>query len=150
VLLINKIQNGFILGGGITDSISANAMLYKYDDNGKLLWSVQYGDTGFQSGYMSKETPDGNYILCGQDATDGTFGGNDFLFIKTDTSGNLIWHKTYGDSTTADLAYAITCTTDEGYVLAGEKMYSMFDYDMFLVKTDNIGNVQWERHIGGN
>ncbi len=148
---LNKINGGFILGGSRQDSLNADAALFNLDENGNLIWSQRYGDTSYQSGWMAKQTQHHGFVLCGQDGTDGTFGGTQILLIKTDSVGNLEWQKNYGDSNTAELAYAVIESSDGGFVLAGDKKYltNHGQYDIDLIKTDSMGNLAWEKIIGG-
>ncbi|MFN8153758.1 MAG: hypothetical protein U0Y08_05655 [Bacteroidia bacterium] len=42
-------------------------------------------------------------------------------------------------------------TTDGGYIIGGSSTNTTgFDFDYFIVKLDSIGNVQWQRMIGGS
>ena len=49
-----------------------------------------------------------------------------------------------------DIAYSITQTTDGGYAVAGfTNSYGAGGYDMYIVKINNSGTVQWSKTIGG-
>jgi hypothetical protein len=73
----------------------------------------------------------------------------DIFFIKTDANGNIIWAKTYG-GTNYDWAYSVQQTSDGGYIVAGiTASFGAGGYDIFLVKTDANGNLQWAKTYGG-
>ena len=59
------------------------------------------------------------------------------------------WNKTYG-GVQPDEAYALVQTSDNGYALAGRTFsFGAGGYDFWLVKTDGLGNVEWNKTYGG-
>jgi hypothetical protein len=76
-------------------------------------------------------------------------GNNDIILIKTDANGNIIWAKTYG-GTGYERAYSVQQTSDGGYILAGwTNSFGAGEREIFLIKTDAKGNVQWAKIYGG-
>jgi predicted aspartyl protease len=74
---------------------------------------------------------------------------------KVDANGNLIWRKTFGGSGT-DNVNAIRQARDGGFVIVGKTTSNdgLFTglkgfNDGFVAKTDQGGNLQWVRLIGG-
>ncbi len=61
----------------------------------------------------------------------------------------MMWNQTYGGNF-SELAYALIQTTDNGFALAGStRSYGAGMTDMWLVKTDSNGTIQWNRTYGG-
>jgi len=59
------------------------------------------------------------------------------------------WNKTYGGSGN-DYANALVQTSDGGYALAGQTdLFGAKSWDFWLVKTDSVGNEQWNKTYGG-
>ena len=59
------------------------------------------------------------------------------------------WNKTYG-GTGGEVARSIVLTTDGGYAITGNTFsYGAGSSDFWLVKTDSVGNVQWNKTYGG-
>ena len=94
------------------------------------------------------QTADGGYAMAGY--TGGGTVISDFWLVKVDSSGNMEWNKTYGGTDT-DYALSVVHTDDGGYAIAG--LTSSFDIgggDVWLVKTDSAGNIEWSRTYGGS
>jgi hypothetical protein len=59
------------------------------------------------------------------------------------------WNQHYG-GTEWDYAYAMVQTNDGGYALAGEtNSFGSGGFDFWLVKTDALGTMAWNRTFGG-
>ncbi len=81
-------------------------------------------------------------------------GQNDFWLFETDEFGNFLWGKTFGgseDDTPGSLAKAL----DGGYLMFGYTASNNGDvsgnhgsYDYWVVKTDSLGNISWQRCLG--
>ncbi len=59
-----------------------------------------------------------------------------------------IWNRTYGGEWD-DWAYSLVATPDGGYAMAGTRNFGSGDYEFWLVKTDALGNVEWNKTYGG-
>ncbi len=93
-------------------------------------------------------TSDGGYAIAGQTSSFGA-GSFDFWLIKVDGSGNMEWNRTYGGPG-VERAESLVMTSDGGYVIAGSKSsFGIDEDDVWLVKTDRYGNLEWNRTYGG-
>ncbi len=113
------------------------------------VWSKTYGGTGTDIGTGDTEpTIDGGYVVSGDTNSSGA-GGTDFWLFKTDSSGNMLWTKTYGgalDETCGDMCLV----GDGGFALAGNtRSFGAGGRDVYLVKTDSAGNMVWNKTYGG-
>lgn len=72
--------------------------------------------------------------------------------IKTDSKGNLIWEKTYGQVSYYQ-GLSVICTTDDGYAIGGYSFTPMkppnISGEPVIVKTDSAGNQEWIKNLGG-
>jgi hypothetical protein len=112
-------------------------------------WAKTFGGLKGDIGYSVQQTNDGGYIIAG--TTDSDYAGEiDALLIKTDSQGNKEWEKTFGGSK-EDSVRSVQQTIDGGYIVAGYTMpYSTILKDAWLIKTDSLGNKEWDKTFGGN
>ncbi len=113
-----------------------------------ISFAKTYGGTSYDYAYSVQQTSDGGYIVAGYTGSFGA-GGWDIFLIKTYANGNVQWAKTYG-GIDFDFAYSVQQTSDGGYIVAGDtRSFGAGYYDIFLIKTDANGNVQWAKTYGG-
>ncbi len=142
-------DGGYIILGDVSgQSRNTDIYLVKTDTLGKIEWDKRIGDTNIYWANDFKITHDKGYIIAGY--TDKVPGnGYDVLLIKTDSSGNVQWEKTYGGSDW-DLGYSVIEDKQHNYVIAGETFsYSFGGGDVYLIKADSVGDTLWTKHYGG-
>jgi hypothetical protein len=143
-------DGGYIVAGNrdIEDVCCSDIFLLKTDANGNIQWVKTYYIPDDNWSFSFQQTSDGGYILAGATTAFGP-GGGDALLIKTDSFGNIQWAKTYGGAS-IDWASSVQQTSDGGYILAGGTLsFGAGGYDIFLIKTDANGNIQWAKTYGG-
>jgi uncharacterized delta-60 repeat protein len=143
-------DGGYILAGGISTASAGlnDFFLIKTDANGNIIWDKAYGGTNYDYAHSVQQTSDGGYIVAGYTNSFGV-GTYDAFLIKTDANGNLQWAKTYG-GTNWDQAFSVQQTSDGGYIVAGlTRSFGAGLNDIFLIKTDANGNLQWAKTYGG-
>jgi hypothetical protein len=140
-------DGGYIIAGH-TESYgagSADVYLIKTDSFGDTLWTRTYGGTYADFGSSVAQTTDGGYIIAGHTESYGA-GSADVYLIKTDSFGDSLWTRTYGD-TGADYGNSVFQTSDGNYVIVGSGGNS----GVYLIKTDTLGDTIWTKtyHGGG-
>jgi predicted secreted protein len=148
-VVLQTSDGGFLITGSTTSygAGSNDAYLVKTDANGEMQWQKTYGGPLNESACVVCKTSDGGYaIMCTTNSYGA--GGNDFWLLKTDANGNLQWNNTYG-GTGVDNGYDVSQTADGGYALLGEtNSFGAGGYDVWVVKTDAAGNMQWNKTYG--
>jgi hypothetical protein len=133
-----------------------------------IQWAKRYGGSLAEEARCVQQTSDGGYIIAGRaQSNDGDVIGNDgitdYWIVKVDYLGNIQWQKTYGGAPAVEIAYCIRETIDGGYIVVGgagsfggdvsgihEPISSSVDMkDMWVVKLDNSGIIQWQKCLGG-
>ncbi|MEI8279410.1 MAG: T9SS type A sorting domain-containing protein, partial [Bacteroidota bacterium] len=143
-----------------------NAYIIKLDDTGGIQWQKLYGGSISEWANAIRPTSDGGYIVAGgATSTDGQVSINkgleDYWIFKITSIGTFQWGKTYGGND-ADYCYSVAPTPDGGYILAGCTLSTSGDItqflgsgqlgygDIWIVKVDDTGKLQWQRSYGGS
>ena len=113
-------------------------------------WIQTYGGIGLDGGDCVEQTSDGGFIIAGTTHS-FDFGGNgDVWVIKTDANGNELWNTSFGGGY-LDTGRNIQQTVDGGFIIMGTTMsYGAGDGDVWLIKTDSLGNELWNSTFGGS
>ena len=70
---------------------------YQFAQAPDTIWTNIFGGTDDEFGHFAEQTNDGGYILTGWTKSFGA-GLNDIWLIKTNSSGDTLWTKTFGGS----------------------------------------------------
>ncbi|HLC83067.1 MAG TPA: hypothetical protein VJI69_04490, partial [Bacteroidia bacterium] len=107
---------------------------------------------GLTSIGYSLEVDSSNFVIAGTTSISGA-GGQDVFVMKTDNDGNILWAKTIGGNKD-DIAYSIKKASDGGFIIVGSTASYVSvvgdNSNVYIIKMDAIGNVEWTRSIGGN
>ena len=151
--LVNTSDGGYAIAGNINGTAT---LLIKTDSKGSVQWSKTYEGLGCVHVHSMIQTSDGGYMLAGGTAANATANSNDWFcwVVKTDSSGNQDWSKTYSQPTTSEV-YSVIQTSDGGYALVGSATYgNPATYGdgtvALLVKTDSSGTLKWNQTYSGS
>ncbi|MBU0520597.1 hypothetical protein KJ564_16830, partial [bacterium] len=135
------IEGGLIVAG----KSSSNFDLIKTDESGNALWTQSFGNN-FDQGRFVQQTSDGGYIITGKTKL-SISDELDVLLIKTDETGNELWSRSFGGMNN-DYGYSVQQTSDGGYIIAGMTFSEEMVYDVYLIKTDESGYLEWDQTYG--
>lgn len=145
----------------------------KINKDGFIQWQKSLGGSDLDNLESICETTDGGCILGGHSfsnisgvKTENSKGEYDYWIVKLNSNGNIQWQKTFGGSKT-DKLNSIKQTADRGYIVAGisysgisgnktdacrDTVIQTFGRggDYWILKLDSIGNIKWQKTIGGN
>lgn len=139
---------------GFTESYSQgedDVYIIKLDANGDSLWTRTFGNQNSNFANDLIETQNGELVIVG---TTGSFplqgGGNrDIYVIKTDPDGNQLWTKTIGESNYKNWGNSICMNSENGFYISGNADITYYNlYDVYVTKTDSMGNYNWGKRIG--
>jgi hypothetical protein len=143
-------DEGYAVVGSTDYYASGNhseVLLFKTSTNGTVQFDKAFSGISNEAGYSIIKASDGNYAIVGY-RTSST-GNRDVYLIKTNTNGDMIWNKTYGDLGD-NTGNSLIQTTDGGYLVAGSTNSSgEGNSDFWAAKLDANGNMQWNKTYGG-
>lgn len=144
--------------------IITTLLVYSTTSAQLILWDKSFGGNASDILYEMTPTPDNGFILAG--ATHSSESGNlkvlgngnyDYCFWKLNHAGDIEWFKTFG-GTDKDLLQKVVLTTDGGFLLLGTSFSqksatkatkNFGESDVWILKLDPAGQVQWQTTIGG-
>jgi hypothetical protein len=133
-------DTGYILGG-ISDGVGI--WLVKTDAHGDTMWTRALGGSSFGD---VRRTNDGGYVIV------GCYYSVDLgraRLIKIDANGDTLWSRQYG-GTTGAWGYSVEQTAGGGFIVAAAvPSQGGGPSDVYLIKTDSVGDTLWTRTIGG-
>ena len=133
----------------------------RLDENGNQIWRRYFGGTNNDRSYDVIQTSTQDILMVGSSESDdfditNPKGSYDIWVVKTDLDGNLLWQKNFGGSS-IEIGYSVTETQDGNFVLAGDTRSSdgdisnpMGNSDFWMIKFDPLGNLIWEKTLGGS
>ncbi len=121
--------------------------LIKFDIEGNILWEKLHGDQNRQAPYDLINTNDGGYLISGWEQVSSNFTQG--YVLKLDSLGNEQWHKNYTTSEAGHSSVGFADQTiDGGFLFSGYTYHPQTDADMYIVKTDALGNILWDKNEG--
>ena len=139
-------------------------LISSYAQTPIIQWQKSLGGTDLDEAYSINISNANGFIITGySDSWDGdltnSHGGDDLWLVKLDTSANLSWQKSLG-GTESESGHLVLQTLDGGYIICGNTSSIDGDVtglhvdffhedDYWIVKTDNAGNIEWQKCLGG-
>ena len=172
--LVETSDGGFVLAGYSESDIGldkseaniggSDYWVVKLDSVGNQLWDRTLGGTGDEQPEAILELPNGtilvgglSFSLDGGNRTAPSRGLSDYWVVNLDADGTILWDKAYGGLNEDNLRDMIL-TQDGGVMLIGESysgatgeksQANIGERDIWMVKTDLLGNVLWNSSHGG-
>ena len=153
-----------ISGNKDEPSNSTDFWIVKLDESGNIQWQNTIG--GLAGDYPAQiiTTSDGGYLAggfsfsgIGRDKNKAQIGFADYWLIRLDSTGNIVWQNTIGGGN-YDYLFDLKETPDQTFVIAGysnsgisgdKTEASHGDYDFWVLKINDLGNIIWQKIIGG-
>lgn len=127
-------------GFAVLAYLGINATLIRTDSAGDTLWTRSLPPHDFCTILV---TMDGGLISTGATRA----ADRDFIAYRMDVQGDSVWSKTYPD--TLDQGhYAVVELDDGGFLLTGYTRTLNGSYDMYVLRTDILGDLIWTQTYG--
>ena len=138
-------DSGYIIAG----NTRSNAFVLKTGPTGSEQWNRTFGGKFSDNRAVSVlQTSDGGYLIAGSTST---YRDNspDIWLIKVSPQGQEQWNLTLEGTGYEEMVF-VQQTTDGGYIIIGNTdSYGVGSFDIWFVKIDSNGNMQWNNTFGG-
>jgi len=132
--LSESTDGGYVIGA----VLGYQTGIIKVDENGNEIYSSQF-NTGEQVEKVCsiEGTSDNGFIIFSENTHQRQLN-----LIKTNTSGQMVWLKQFGDDdVSTEIGGSASQTTDGGFIITGgTTRFNNGDYDILTIKTDPQGN----------
>jgi hypothetical protein len=156
-------DGGYVISGVADAQFSSGfahvLVLMKLSSSRSVQWARAYYSStwgswvpGASLQYPVFLTSDGGYVVSGTVQTLNSPFQTLFLLMHVDSQGNVVWQKGYGGANGNFIrsdAIGAARNSDGGYLLAGTSNIFRQEFDGWLVKTDAVGNIQWQNLYSG-
>lgn len=170
--ILQLTDNGFAMVGAVLsfdgDVVGnhghSDAWYLEIDSAGSIKRSKCFGGSDYDGAFSLDTVRNNGFYIGGiTSSCDGDIshciGGADYWVLRVDSNLNILWEKTFG-GTDEDELRSIKTTPDGGCVLFGYTLSVDGDIsgahgcsgctpDFWIAKIDSLGNLQWNRALGG-
>ena len=139
-------DTGYIIAG----NMRSNAFVLKTGPTGSEQWNITIGKTNSDDRVKSVlHTLDSGYLIAGStNDCNNRDCPDDVWLIKINTEGIEQWNLTLEVTGYEEMVF-VQQTTDGGYILIENTDYRTRFSDIWIVKVDSNGNMQWNNTFGG-
>ncbi|MHA1520772.1 MAG: hypothetical protein ACTSRK_11370 [Promethearchaeota archaeon] len=136
-IVVDSSDNIYVVGS----AADGDVVFLKYDSSGELQWDKSWSSLGRASA-ITLDSEDNIFIT-------GDISGNMILW-KFNSLGNEIWERIWDGGSLLDLGWAVEVDSLNNIYVTGLKLDANVGGDLFLVKYDTSGHLQWETSWGGS
>ena len=141
-------EGGFAIAGYRGEDSGYDLWVLRLDEAGDELWSRSFDRSAFEAATAVAVLPDGELLVAGVTGVPGSLQDNVWL-AGLDRNGALRWERRLGGPA-RDNAWAITPRAAGGAVVAAAtSSQGAGSADAWLIAVDPVGNIVWERIVGG-
>ena len=109
---------------------------------GDTLWTSEFQHKGSTYVQSIAVSPSGDILLAGSTENPNS-QVSDIWLAKANSTGKLVWSKTYGGSD-QDFASSVSAVKEDGYIITGVyKTSQETDFDIYVMRIDEDGNQLW-------
>jgi hypothetical protein len=127
----------------------------------EIQWDMSYGGTNVDGPYGYILSQNKLIVIAAISLSNDVdvteyIGDGDYWLLATDSNGILKWENSFG-GTSPETLYSIEASADSGYILCGytysidgDITYNHGNADIWIVKVDSTGVLQWQKTYGGS
>lgn len=149
-LAVDELGNVSITGSSSNFGFGSGSDIttIKLDSSGNILWVARYNDTGNSNEEAVKILLDNaeNIYVAGTSEGEGTF--NDYVIIKYNSSGTLLWTARYNHKEN-DYLSSMAIDNIGNVFVTGKSWDGESSFDYATIKYDPSGNQIWVKRYDG-
>ena len=145
--------NGIIaVGNSFLPSGLPDAIISRIDNSGNLMWQKQVSTINEDRFLSVTTTFDGGFVAVGFINALSAYVNNTAIAIKYDALGNVVWTKTFNQSTQGEIFFdVVEMPITHNIVAVGATSFAPGSADTWVVVLDNLtGNVNWQRNFAAS
>jgi hypothetical protein len=149
--IIKTSDGNYVFVGRTNYSGGSNydGFLTKIDGSGNALWTKYYGSSLYETTRSVKQCSDGGFIALGQTMSYGDALHGDIYLVRTNSSGDMTWYKTYGGPLEDDGNFVLA-NNDGTFTFTSETTsFGSGDFDVQATKVSSDGTIIWNKFYGG-
>ncbi len=148
--------------GNLADNHGArDVWMIRTDASGNVIWERTYGGSHTDTGFNIIELSDGSFVIGASSSShdfDVTrrFGNGGYWCFKISSVGDIIWQKKYATHLIQYVS-GVRPAPDGGFYMMGQSQHHSGDmtvglgkYDLWVLKLDSNGDLEWDRSLGGS
>jgi hypothetical protein len=138
-----------ILTGVSSKESPPQVWVVRINHKGNEIWNKTYGGEGYEHGYHAIKTKDndGSVLIAATTDSKGA-GKSDAWLLQLDNEGTVIWEKTYG-GTNLDIIKSAATDKQGNFYMSGLSLDEKCGRCIWAFKTNNIGELQWDKKFEG-
>lgn len=148
---LTALEDGTFVVTGLSFDPVMKGMLIKYNKNGDTIWTKDYLNPffpvqEFMHPLALARMPDDGFVLACW--TNKSTFDPDIYLIRTDSLGNKLWSKFFGNSIWDQPGSILT--TNSGDIIVGgvrtnlNSVVENYFFQCHIFQTDSLGNLQWD------
>lgn len=147
--LIRTSDGGYAFTGYTKATGYEDIIAVRLSPAGDVLWAKRFSPTvndRGDRGYSIAQTSDGGFVIAGFTLS---FNSYDIMLLRLNSSGGLLWAKTYGGAQPEE-AYSVIRTAEGGFALGGFMVSAAGNPEDFCaLKLNADGSLVWAKTFGG-
>lgn len=152
-VVVDAAGNAIVSGWLVNSGTSSDIFVVKYNQTGDTLWTFRYNGTANESdkSYDLETDLSGNVFLTGRSDIDQSVNSNDdCITIKLNSSGVLLWVKTYSSANGGNDRGLFVESTNNGDVYVAGRSSNGTDDDILILKYDAAGTALFQGVYNSN
>ena len=144
-LIADSSGNIYVAGQSELNKINSKLVVIKYAPGGTQQWVTYYTEGNDTHSVARAIALDKNNFIYVTGTSYNTFSMNDFVTLKLDSLGNILWTRRFDNNFGNDHCYFIEIDSLNNVIIAGN-----CSSGIMLIKYNSEGEMQWSQAFNAN